>query len=147
MGNTINCCGEKKITNKLEQVNNMANISEFISEEIKRIGDIQNNYGTNEPMMNIENYQYYLNLSKNLIQIKIILDDFIQFEKENENKDKKNNKLIIKYNGQIVDIKKTKKFLEKILNTEDNYDLKKLEDISSNIESNILSTNDDKIIS
>ena len=147
MGNTINCCGEKKITNKLEQVNNMANISEFISEEIKRIGEIQNNYGTNDPIMNIENYQYYLNLSKNLIQIKIILDDFIQFEKENENKDKKNNKLIIKYNGQIVDIKKTKKFLEKILNTEDNYDLKKLEDISSDIESNILSTNDDKIIS
>ena len=147
MGNTINCCGEKKITNKLEQVNNMANISEFISEEIKRIGEIQNNYGTNDPIMNIENYQYYLNLSKNLIQIKIILDDFIQFEKENENKDKKNNKLIIKYNGQIVDIKKTKKFLEKVLNTEDNYDLKKLEDISSDIESNILSTNDDKIIS
>jgi len=147
MGNTVNCCGEKKITNKLEQVNNMANISEFISEEIKRIGEIQNNYGTNDPIMNIENYQYYLNLSKNLIQIKIILDDFIQFEKENKNKDLKNNKIITKYNGQIVDIKKTKKFLEKVLNTEDNYDLKKLEDISSDIESNILSTNDDKIIS
>ena len=98
--------------------------------------------------MSIEKYQYYLNLSGIFVQIKIILDDFIQLEKEKENENeitKKNNSTPKKYNNQIVDIKKTKKYLENILNTEDNYNLKKLEEYSSNIESNILSENDELI--
>ena len=164
MGNSIDCCKEKKIINKLENVNKIENISEFLSEEIIRIGKIQNDYEIYDPYdnkerksnisyymekdnnMSIEKYQYYLNLSGIFVQIKIILDDFIQLEKEKENEiTKKNNSTPKKYNNQIVDIKKTKKYLENILNTEDNYNLKKLEEYSSNIESNILSVNDELI--
>jgi hypothetical protein len=161
MGNSIDCCKEKKIINKLENVNKIENISEFLSEEIIRIGKIQNDYEIYDPYnnkerksnisyyiekdnnMNIEIYQYYLNLSGILVQIKIILDDFIQLEKDKENNVTKKNNSTKKYNNQIVDIKKTKKYLENILNTEDNYNLKKLEEYSNNIESNILSVNDD----
>ena len=164
MGNSIDCCKEKKIINKLEHINKIENISEFLSEEIIRIGKIQNDYEIYDPYdnkerksnisyymekdnnMSIEKYQYYLNLSGIFVQIKIILDDFIQLEKEKENENeitKKNNSTPKKYNNQIVDIKKTKKYLENILNTEDNYNLKKLEEYSNNIESNILSVNDD----
>ena len=161
MGNSIDCCKEKKIINKLENVNKIENISEFLSEEIIRIGKIQNDYEIYDPYnnkerksnisyyiekdnnMNIEIYQYYLNLSGILVQIKIILDDFIQLEKDKENNVTKKNYSTKKYNDQIVDIKKTKKYLENILNTEDNYNLKKLEEYSNNIESNILSVNDD----
>ncbi len=166
MGNSIDCCKEKKIINKLEKINKIENISEFLSEEIIRIGNIQNDYEIYDPYdnkerksnisyymekdnnMSIEKYQYYLNLSGIFVQIKIILDDFIQLEKEKENENeitKKNNSTPKKYNNQIVDIKKTKKYLENILNTEDNYNLKKLEEYSSNIESNILSENDELI--
>ena len=164
MGNSIDCCKEKKIINKLEHINKIENISEFLSEEIIRIGKIQNDYEIYDPYdnkerksnisyymekdnnMSIEKYQYYLNLSGIFVQIKIILDDFIQFEKEKENEiTKKNNSTPKKYDNQIVDIKKTKKYLENILNTEDNYNLKKLEEYSSNIESNILSENDELI--
>lgn len=161
MGNSIDCCKEKKIINKLENVNKIENISEFLSEEIIRIGKIQNDYEIYDPYnnkerksnisyyiekdnnMNIEIYQYYLNLTGILVQIKIILDDFIQLEKDKENNVTKKNNSTKKYNNQIVDIKKTKKYLENILNTEDNYNLKKLEEYSNNIESNILSVNDD----
>ena len=164
MGNSIDCCKEKKIINKLEHINKIENISEFLSEEIIRIGKIQNDYEIYDPYdnkerksnisyymekdnnMSIEKYQYYLNLSGIFVQIKIILDDFIQLEKEKENEiTKKNNSTPKKYNNQIVDIKKTKKYLENILNTEDNYNLKKLEEYSSNIESNILSENDELV--
>ena len=163
MGNSIDCCKEKKIINKLEKINKIENISEFLSEEIIRIGNIQNDYEIYDPYdnkerksnisyymekdnnMNIEIYQYYLNLSGILVQIKIILDDFIQLEKDKENNVTKKNNSTKKYNNQIVDIKKTKKYLENILNTEDNYNLKKLEEYSSNIESNILSVNDELI--
>ena len=161
MGNSIDCCKEKKIINKLEPINKIENISEFISEEIIRIGKIQNDYEIYDPYnnkerksnisyylekdsnMNIEIYQYYLNLTGILVQIKIILDDFIQLEKDKENNVTKKNNSTKKYNNQIVDIKKTKKYLENILNTVDNYNLKKLEEYSNNIESNILSVNDD----
>ena len=44
MGNSIDCCKEKKIINKLEHINKIENISEFLSEEIIRIGKIQNEY-------------------------------------------------------------------------------------------------------
>ena len=166
MRNSIDWCKEKKIINKLEKINKIENISEFLSEEIIRIGNIQNDYEIYDPYdnkerksnisyymekdnnMSIEKYQYYLNLSGIFVQIKIILDDFIQLEKEKENENeitKKNNSTPKKYNNQIVDIKKTKKYLENILNTEDNYNLKKLEEYSSNIESNILSENDELI--
>ena len=164
MGNSIDCCKEKKIINKLEHINKIENISEFLSEEIIRIGKIQNDYEIYDPYdnkerksnisyyiekdsnMSVEKCQYYLNLSGIFVQIKIILDDFIQFEKEKENEiTKKNNSTPKKYDNQIVDIKKTKKYLENILNTEDNYNLKKLEEYSSNIESNILSENDELI--
>ena len=42
MGNSIDCCKEKKIINKLEKINKIENISEFLSEEIIRIDKIQN---------------------------------------------------------------------------------------------------------
>ena len=155
---------KKKIIHKLEKINKIENISEFLSEEIIRIGNIQNDYEIYDPYdnkerksnisyyiekdsnMSVEKCQYYLNLSGIFVQIKIILDDFIQLEKEKENEiTKNNNSTPKKYNNQIVDIKKTKKYLENLLNTEDNYNLKKLEEYSSNIESNILSENDELI--
>ena len=91
MGNSIDCCKEKKIINKLENVNKIENISEFLSEEIIRIGKIQNDYEIYDPYnnkerksnisyymekdnnMSIEKYQYYLNLSGIFVQIKIII--------------------------------------------------------------------------
>ena len=110
-----------------------------------------NKFNKNE-YINLDNFNFYLSLYKVLLDIKIILDEYINFlnneeeeEKEKLNKDKLNkkkikfniqkHKSIYKYNYELLkfDVENSKIFLKNLLNTEENYDILTIQRLSNEI--------------
>ena len=97
----------------------------------------------------MDNFNFYLSLYKVLLEIKIILDEYINFlnneeeeEKEKLNKEKlkikfqiKKHKSIYKYNYELLkfDVENSKIFLKNLLNTEENYDILTIQRLSKEI--------------
>ena len=107
-----------------------------------------NKFNKNE-YINLDNFNFYLSLYKVLLEIKIILDEYINFlnneeeeEKEKLNKEKlkikfqiKKHKSIYKYNYELLkfDVENSKIFLKNLLNTEENYDILTIQRLSKEI--------------
>ena len=107
-----------------------------------------NKFNKNE-YINLDNFNFYLSLYKVLLEIKIILDEYINFlnNEEEEEKEKlykeklkikfqiKKHKSIYKYNYELLkfDVENSKIFLKNLLNTEENYDILTIQRLSKEI--------------
>ena len=123
--------------------------------EEKTINKINKN--NNNEHVNLETYQFYLTLYKALLQIKIILDDYINFL-DNEEDEKlikkklskkklkfniKKYKSIYKYNYDLLefDVDNSKILLKNLLNTEENYDILTIQRLSKENNKYLFKTN------
>jgi hypothetical protein len=136
------CCSENLIIDEVGEIKTFNNFIRFILTEIERVQNIIYNYSNENNLKNINSndniddnnllsygqYEFYIKLNKVLILIKQLCDKYEYTEtKKNINKDSKEN-----FNDNFK-LSNAKNILKDILNTENNYNIKDLNNISKNI--------------
>ena len=136
------CCSENLIIDEVGEIKTFNNFIRFILTELERVQNIIYNYSNemNEKIVNSNDnindnnllsygqYGFYIELNKVLILIKQLCDKYEYTEtKKNINKDSKEN-----FNNNFK-LSNAKSILKDILNTENNYNIKDLNNISKNI--------------
>ena len=136
------CCSENLIIDEVGEIKTFNNFIRFILTEIERVQNIIYNYSNENNLKNINSndniddnnllsygqYEFYIKLNKVLILIKQLCDKYEYTEtKKNINKDSKEN-----FNDNFK-LSHAKNILKDILNTENNYNIKDLNNISKNI--------------
>ena len=136
------CCSKNLIIDEVGEIKTFKNFIRFILTELERVQNIIYNYSNEMNSKNInsndnindnnllsyEQYEFYIELNKVLILIKQLCDKYENIEiKKNINKDSREN---FNNNFKLSD---AKSILKDILNTENNYNIKDLINISKNI--------------
>ena len=136
------CCSENLIIDEVGEIKTFNNFIRFILTEIERVQNIIYNYSNENNLKNINSNdniddnnllsygqcEFYIELNKVLILIKQLCDKYENIEiKKNINKDSREN---FNNNFKLSD---AKSILKDILNTENNYSIKDLNNISKNI--------------
>ena len=136
------CCSENLIIDEVGEIKTFNNFIRFILTELERVQNIIYNYSNemNKKIVNSNDnindnnllsygqYGFYIELNKVLILIKQLCDKYEYTEtKKNINKDSKEN-----FNNNFK-LSNAKSILKDILNTENNYNIKDLNNISKNI--------------
>jgi hypothetical protein len=136
------CCSENLIIDEIGEIKTFKNFFRFILTELERVQNIIYNYSNDTKLRNIksivtiddnqllsyEQYEFYIQLNKVLILIKQFCDKYENIEiKKNMNKENKEN---FNNNFKLSD---SKSILKDILKTENDYNLKDLNNISKNI--------------
>ena len=136
------CCYENLIIDEVGEIKTFKNFIRFILTELERVQNIIYNYSNEMNSKNInsndnindnnllsyEQYEFYIELNKVLILIKQLCDNYEYSEtRKNINKDSKTN---FNSNFKLSD---AKSILKDILNTENNYNIKDLNNISKSI--------------
>ena len=136
------CCSENLIIDEVGEIKTFNNFIRFILTEIERVQNIIYNYSNENNLKNINSNdniddnnllsygqcEFYIELNKVLILIKQLCDKYENIEiKKNINKDSREN---FNNNFKLSDAKSV---LKDILNTENNYNINDLNNISKNI--------------
>ena len=136
------CCSENLIIDEVGEIKTFNNFIRFILTELERVQNIIYNYSNEMNSKNINSndniddnnllsygqYEFFIELNKVLILIKQLCDKYEYTEtKKNINKDSKEN-----FNDNFK-LSNAKNILKDILNTENNYNIKDLNNISKNI--------------
>jgi len=136
------CCSENVIIDEIGEIKTFKNFFRFILTELERVQNIIYNYSNDTKLRNIksivtiddnqllsyEQYEFYIQLNKVLILIKQFCDQYENIEiKKNMNKENKEN---FNKNFKLSD---AKSIIKDILKTENNYNIKNLNNISKNI--------------
>ena len=146
------CCSENLIIDEVGEIKTFNNFIRFILTELERVQNIIYNYSNEMNTKNInsndnindnnllsyEQYEFYIELNKVLILIKQLCDHYEYSEtRKNINKDSKKN---FNSNFKLSD---AKSILKDILNTENNYNINDLNNISKNIKYESFFINED----
>ena len=125
MGNA--CCNREVEEDELSKIKNINSYLIYILKKINEtqqiISDYSNKVNDRDKAINFEEFRYYIALNNVLINLKITLEKYLYFEKNQQNTTNNNS---IDFTNIKFDIDNGKSYLIDILDTQSEYNIKGL---------------------
>ncbi len=125
MGNA--CCNREVEEDELSKIKNINSYLIYILQKINEtqqiISDYSNKVNDRDKAINFEEFRYYIALNNVLINLKITLEKYLYFEKNQQNTTNNNS---IDFTNIKFDIDNGKSYLIDILDTQSEYNIKGL---------------------
>ena len=136
MGNA--CCNREVEEDELSKIKN---INSYLIYILKKINDLQqiisdysNKVNERDQAISFEEFRYYIALNNVLINLKITLEKYLYYEKNQQNTPNDDS---IDFSNKTFDINDGKSYLIDILDTESEYNIKQLKKLEKKMVDNI----------
>ena len=136
MGNA--CCNREVEEDELSKIKNINSYLIYILQKINEtqqiISDYSNKVNDRDKAINFEEFRYYIALNNVLINLKITLEKYLYYEKNQQNTPNDDS---IDFSNKTFDINDGKSYLIDILDTESEYNIKQLKKLEKKMVDNI----------
>ena len=136
MGNA--CCNREVEEDELSKIKNINSYLIYILGKIneiqQKISDYSNKVNERDKAISFEEFRYYIALNNVLINLKIILEKYLYYEKNQQNTPNDDS---IDFSNKTFDINDGKSYLIDILDTESEYNIKQLKKLEKKMVDNI----------
>ena len=136
MGNA--CCNREVEEDELSKIKNINSYLIYILGKIneiqQKISDYSNKVNERDQAISFEEFRYYIALNNVLINLKIILEKYLYYEKNQQNTPNDDS---IDFSNKTFDINDGKSYLIDILDTESEYNIKQLKKLEKKMVDNI----------
>jgi len=136
MGNA--CCNREVEEDELSKIKNINSYLIYILGKIneiqQKISDYSNKVNERDKAISFEEFRYYIALNNVLINLKITLEKYLYYEKNQQNTPNDDS---IDFSNKTFDINDGKSYLIDILDTESEYNIKQLKKLEKKMVDNI----------
>ena len=136
MGNA--CCNREVEEDELSKIKNINSYLIYILGKIneiqQKISDYSNKVNERDQAISFEEFRYYIALNNVLINLKITLEKYLYYEKNQQNTPNDDS---IDFSNKTFDINDGKSYLIDILDTESEYNIKQLKKLEKKMVDNI----------
>ena len=136
MGNA--CCNREVEEDELSKIKNINSYLIYILKKINElqqiISDYSNKVNERDKAISFEEFRYYIALNNVLINLKITLEKYLYYEKNQQNTPNDDS---IDFSNKTFDINDGKSYLIDILDTESEYNIKQLKKLEKKMVDNI----------
>ena len=136
MGNA--CCNREVEEDELSKIKNINSYLIYILGKIneiqQKISDYSNKVNERDKAISFEEFRYYIALNNVLINLKITLEKYLYYEKNQQNTPNDDS---IDFSNKTFDINDGKSYLIDILDTESEYNIKQLNKLEKKMVDNI----------
>lgn len=136
MGNA--CCNREVEEDELSKIKNINSYLIYILGKIneiqQKISDYSNKVNERDKAISFEEFRYYIALNNVLINLKITLEKYLYYEKNQQNTPNDNS---IDFSNKKFDVDDGKSYLIDILDTESEYNIKQLKKLEKKMVDNI----------
>ena len=136
MGNA--CCNREVEEDELSKIKNINSYLIYILGKIneiqQKISDYSNKVNERDKAISFEEFRYYIALNNVLINLKITLEKYLYYEKNQQNTPNDDS---IDFSNKTFDINDGKSYLIDILDTESEYNIKQLKKLKKKMVDNI----------
>ena len=145
MGNA--CCNREVEEDELSKIKNINSYLIYILGKIneiqQKISDYSNKVNERDKAISFEEFRYYIALNNVLINLKITLEKYLYYEKNQQNTPNDNS---IDFSNKKFDVDDGKSYLIDILDTQSEYNIKKLKKLETKMIDKIFVTGSNIII-